>query len=79
VDSTREAVPSIWLIHPDGRGERALVSVDSLSSARRVERAWITGALVWSPDGGKLAFALGEAIWTINGDGSGLRRVKVVR
>ena len=48
----------IVLIHPNGTGDRKLVRGD---------------APAWAPDGSRLAFVRGNAVWTINTDGTGER------
>jgi Tol biopolymer transport system component len=48
----------ILLIHPNGTGERKLTRGDTPA---------------WAPDGSRLAFVRGNAVWTINTDGTGER------
>jgi Tol biopolymer transport system component len=50
----------IYLIRPNGDDEKLLTRGDSPA---------------WSPDGSKLAFTRGRAIWTIGADGSDARRI----
>jgi Tol biopolymer transport system component len=44
-------------------------------SRRRLTRQDNDLAAVWSPDGRKIAFGRGSAIWMMNRDGSGIRRL----
>lgn len=60
----------LYVIRPDGSGERLLVDTPDLASSAS-----------WSPDGGRVAFISGPGsgvegqVFVVNGDGSGLRQV----
>jgi dipeptidyl aminopeptidase/acylaminoacyl peptidase len=57
--------PGLYTIHADG------------SARRRVGDAhvWARSAR-WSPDGTRIALSKQDAIWVVNADGSGLRRIR---
>ncbi|NIM51771.1 MAG: hypothetical protein GTO22_21400 [Gemmatimonadales bacterium] len=75
-DSSHTSPPSIRLIHPDTSGDRELLrgGLAGVEAAGQSER-WVSGPLVWSPDGSRLAFSRGASIWVISVDGSGLEAV----
>jgi Tol biopolymer transport system component len=51
-------------INADGTGRRRIGSFGPLRSAR------------WSPDGARIALTMRDAIWIVNADGSGLRKIR---
>jgi Tol biopolymer transport system component len=51
-------------INADGRGRRRLRNLHTVRSAE------------WSPDGTRIALSMRDAIWVVNADGSGLRRIR---
>ena len=65
---------SIYVMGPDGTGLRRVVDVASLPGDRTFEPNFTFPA--WSPDGGKILFAAGDAtsshLFIANADGSGL-------
>jgi Tol biopolymer transport system component len=62
----------IWVMHADGSDQRQLTATSESDSSDEIQPAW-------SPDGTQIAFASTRVdtynIWTINADGTGLRRV----
>lgn len=72
-DSSRTPTPSMWLVRPDGRGERRLFGVEHPPTVKSVAGFWISGVVLWSNDGRRLAFGAGGVLWTIAVDGSQLR------
>jgi Tol biopolymer transport system component len=51
-------------VNADGAGRRRIGNVGPIRSAR------------WSPDGARIALTMRDAIWIVNADGSGLRRIR---
>jgi Tol biopolymer transport system component len=54
----------LYTINADGTSRRRIGNVGPIRSAR------------WSPDGTRIALTMRDAIWIINADGSGLRRIR---
>ncbi|MDP9232132.1 MAG: hypothetical protein M3O73_05105 [Actinomycetota bacterium] len=59
--------PGIKVVNADGSG------ATRLTSPRATDLS--DGSPAWSPDSSKLAFARGAALWLVNADGAGVRRV----
>jgi TolB protein len=55
--------PGIWVIDPNN------------GRKRRLTGSSLDGAPLWSHDGRRLAFIRGDAVWIMNADGSGQRRL----
>jgi Tol biopolymer transport system component len=51
-------------INADGTGRRRFENLNVVRSAE------------WSPDGTRIALTMGDAVWIVNADGSGLRRLR---
>jgi Tol biopolymer transport system component len=54
----------LYAINADGTGRRQISGIGPVRGAR------------WSPDGTRIALTMQDAVWVINADGGGLRRLK---
>jgi Tol biopolymer transport system component len=54
----------LYTMNADGSARRRLGNVDVVRTARR------------SPDGSRIALTVHDAVWIVNADGSGLRRIR---
>jgi TolB protein len=60
----------VWVMDPDGRRKQLL------ARARiRIDGYPTRSPVAWSPDGRRVAFTTGTALWVMSADGSGRRRV----
>ena len=67
-DSTPGLGRLIYVMSPDGSGRRVVTSVPTGTDTWPASTGW--GRLVWSPDGKRLGYESGGAVFTINADGS---------
>jgi Tol biopolymer transport system component len=54
----------LYTINADGTGQQRISGIGPVRGAR------------WSPDGTRIALAMRDAVWIVNADGSGLRRIR---
>lgn len=64
VDATNQP-RAIRLIRPDGGGDRELFRLSGAAAKDDEQDDWITGPLVWSPDGARIAFGRRSAVWVV--------------